>query len=520
MEFLRQLVRGIAQAWQRLSASARINIVLAAGVCIAAIALFVAWGTQPQYVRLYSGLQLDDSANIETYLKDQEIPYKLEDGGQTIKVPVSERTRIRVALTEQGLPRTQGAAPGFELLDRQELMSNRWLQDINYMRAVQGELQRQLNEFDFVNKSFVFISPAPEELFVGEEKASKAAVTLDATRSLTPREVKAVLGIVSSFGGTTLNPANITLTTTDGKVLYLPPTDEFASIANSKLEYIREYETQREEKAMKALAELGVNAIVKVSADVDFDSVKETINKTSEGTPISSLTNTTTTSTTEKPPEGPPGATTNLPAGMGAPGGTATESTTEETIDNFQPSTTVTERTITPGQIKKYRVSAFVEGNNKPVLDDQGKATGEFEYEVLTDEQIAKYRDFIAAAVGVGVEPADIKVYDHPFKIDRLASASAAFEDIKGIKQQGFIAYKDYIVVKFMMLIVGFILVRWFLRKVMVMPPSEEETVEIPLASPDDIRRQEIATEVDRLSREQPDVVAALLRSWLSEEEE
>ena len=275
MDLLRQLVNGIQQAWKRLSTSARINIVVAGLATLALIAAVVAMGSRPDYVRLYSRLDLDDTAAIQTYLRDEAgVPFKVTDGGQTVLVPVEERSRLRVALMEQGIPRKQGIAPGFELFEEQDLMMNRWLQDVKYMRAIQGELQRQLNEFDYVNKSFVFIREAKEELFVAEQKPSQAAVTLDVSRPLTKTEVKTILGIISSFGGANLHPGNITLTTTEGTPLHVPPTSEFASIANSKLEYIAELERQREERALRDLEKLGVRALVKVSAVVDFTSKK------------------------------------------------------------------------------------------------------------------------------------------------------------------------------------------------------------------------------------------------------
>ncbi|HEO72496.1 MAG TPA: hypothetical protein ENN80_14650, partial [Candidatus Hydrogenedentes bacterium] len=196
MDFLRQLLRGIRDAWRRLSASARINIVVATLATLCLIVAMVVMSSRPNYVRLYSRLDLDDAASIQAYLGESGVSFKLVDNGQSVLVPAEQRSRLRVALMEQGLPRKQGIAPGFELFEEQDLMANRWLQDVKYMRAVQGELQRQLNEFDFVNKSFVFIREAKEELFVAEQQPSEAAVTLDVTRPLTKQEVKTVLGII------------------------------------------------------------------------------------------------------------------------------------------------------------------------------------------------------------------------------------------------------------------------------------------------------------------------------------
>ncbi len=517
MDFLRQFLNGLQQAWRRLSASARVNIGLAAAATIAIVAVVAVMGGRPQFVRLYSGLELEEAAQIQSYLSEQRIPFRLEQGGTSILVPVQARTQARVALAAQGLPTAQGVTPGFELFDRQDLMTNQWLQDVNYMRAVQGALQRQLNEFEFVNRSFVFIREAPQELFVSQQRPSEAAVTLDVTRPLTKREVKAILSMVSSFGGANLHTGNITLTTTSGDVLHLPATDEFASIANSKLEFVAELEQQRQARAQQALAELGVRAIVRVSADIDFDRVKEVQQLYTEGPAVSSWTREQSTVSGSPTPEGPPGASSNLPGG-GDAGAVGSETSSTDTVDNFEPSLTTTERVSEPGTVSRYRVSAFIEGSYEPEVGENGEPTGDLSYVPLSDEQIARYQDFIAAAVGVGVAAGDISVFDHPFRLERLADArTPAAEALPGSWGARVVQFGE-VAAKLALILVGFWVVRRLLNRAMV-PGIEMPLAEVPEATPEDRRRQEIADEVERLSREQPDVVAALLRTWMSEED-
>jgi flagellar M-ring protein FliF len=519
VEFLRQFVNGLLQAWRRLSASARINIGLAAAVTIAIIVVVTVMGARPQFVRLYGDLELEEAAQIQSYLSEQGIPFQLEQGGGTILVPLQSRTQARVALAAQGLPTTQGAAPGFELFDRQDLMTNQWLQDVNYMRAVQGALQRQLNEFEFVRQSFVFIREAPQELFVSEQRPSEAAVTLDVSRPLTKSEVKAILSVVSSFGGTNLHTGNVTLTTTAGDVLHLPASDEFASIANSKLEYIAELEQQRQARAQEALAQLGKRSIVRVSADVDFDHIKEVQQQYVEGPAVSTWSREESTVSAAPTPEGPPGATSNLPGGAaGGAGAVGSETSSVDTVENFEPSVTTTERVSEPGTVQRYRVSAFIEGNYEPEMGEDGEPTGDQAYVPLSDEEITRYQDFIAAAVGVGVTAGDISVFDHPFELERLADArTPATEALPGTLAGRVVQFGE-IAAKLALILVGFWLVRRLLNRAIV-PMREMQVGEVPEATPEDRRRQEIADEVERLSREQPDTVAALLRTWMSEEE-
>ncbi|MBI4557751.1 MAG: flagellar M-ring protein FliF [Candidatus Hydrogenedentes bacterium] len=514
MEFFRQLLTGIAQAWRRLSASARINILLAGMATILLVLGVIYFGGRPQLVTLYSQLNTKDASAIQSYLEDQDVPYRVTDGGQTVLVPAKERSRLRVALMEQSLPASQGAAPGFELFDRQDLMANRFLQDVNYRRAVQGELQRQLNEFDFVNASWVSIQEAKESVFAEEQKPSEAAVTLDVKRPLTPRETKGIVHLVSSFGGANLSPQNVTLVTTDGKLLHSPPEDEFASVANSKLEYIHALESEREEKVRRALADAGVRAIVKVSAEVDFTSIKETENTVIEGIPISSMSTSTTTTSRQALPEGPAGATANLPEGVAGTGAT-TEESSEETIENFEPSTRSVERVIEPGAVKRYKVSALLESKYR-----EDPQSHERTPVPLTDEEKERYSQFIAAAVGVDVAAGDITIFDQPFELAQLAPVPGA-PSVEGETVQSVLVQLAKEGWKWILVVVGFFWVRSLLRRAMSAPVRpEEELPEAPPMSSEELRKRQITTEIEHATQEQPEGVAALLRTWMSEPEE
>ena len=374
MDFLRQLLIGSVQAWKRLSTSARVNLTLAALITIGLIVFMVVTASRPQYVRLYDGVPPRDTAQITDIINQAGATYKLEDGGRTILVPQSRLADLKVAVSAEGLPSSHGAPPGFESFDTQGLMTNRMLHDVKYMRAVQGELSRHLNEFGFVNQSFVFIREAEEELFTSQQEPTKAAVTLDVSRRLTDAEIQGVLHTISSFGGPYLKIDNITLMTTDGETLYLPATSEFASIANHKLAYVAELEKQREDRIRKDFAEMGIRGVVRVSASVDFDQLTESKVKSEEGAVLSSQTITNETKTVEALPRGAAGATENLPEGGAAPGGTTTSDLLEETTENFEPTITKTETVKSPGDVKSYAVSVIVEGGDQARVGRRGQS--------------------------------------------------------------------------------------------------------------------------------------------------
>lgn len=521
MEFLRQLIAGVAQTWQRLSASARVNIGLAVAATAVFITVLVIAGSRPQYVRLYSRLDDDDAAQIIAILDENRTPYRTQDDRTTILVRVQDRSKVRQDLrTRHDLPRSHGAAPGFELFDKQSVMTSQALQDINYRRAVQGELQKMLNEFEFVKRSTVFIYEEKESLFRTEQKPSKAAITLDVSRDLTKPEIETILGVVSSFGGASLRRENITLATYDGKNLHLPAEDEFTAIANNKLDYRSEYERQREVKAESALAALGVKSVVRVSLDIDFSKVEETRNEALEGTLISSLTTTTQSTSRESLPEGPAGAIANLPDATPVGGGIETTETDRSTTENYEPTMVTINKVRSPGDPLEAKVAVVVEGLYEQPSDEQGRPVDEKpRYIPRTDDELEVYRAVVASAVGCGLTSEQVAIFDHPFDMgEPLMVQPAAFTDV--LSQYGLGDILSYLW-RLALVVAGFVFVRRVFQRTIVLSEVEDEELAVEIeATPADMRRREIAAEVERASTEQPETVASLIRAWLAEAED
>ena len=518
-EQLRQLLLGLYQTWQRLTASARINIAVAGMVTVAVVIALVYMGTRPTFVPLYTNLSLDDASAITTYVQDQGVSFKLTDGGTTVLVPSRSLTDLRVALREQNLPASYGHVPGFELLDTQDMFANRQMQDINYLRAVQGELTRQLTEYSFVNRAFVHIQPAKEELFSRNQEQSEASVLLDVNRPLHDREVKAVLGTVGTFGGTRLNPKNISLTTTDGDILHSPTDDEFASVASSQLEHLASHETYLKEKVETALASIGKRGVVNVGVDLDWSKEHVMREEVIEGVPVSEMIIENTSTTSEGPPEGAPGAGANIPQGLGASETSATEDSESQTLTNYDVGRTMTDTEEMPGRVRQYTIAACVDsGQRRPTVDADGEATGANEYVPMTEEELEHVRTFVAAAVP-NVAADAVSVFDQPISMESLAVAQQAFDDVERARIWGMVMEALRGLAPILLLVVGLLVVRHFLLRITAQAPEMEEEVVITQLSPAESRRQEVASQVDRLTRESPEAMASILRTWISEED-
>jgi flagellar M-ring protein FliF len=513
-EFLRQLGLGVRDAWSRLSLNARVQIGLAGFLTLLILGGSVYFGAQPQYALLYNRLDPAESGLIQTWLQEQGIPYQSHNGGGTINVPAKDISRAKVQLANINLPTSHGVAPGFEMFDNPQLMTNQYLQDVDYMRAVNGELQRMLNDFTFVKSSKVFINKSAPQLFSSVKEPSEATVILDVKEwPLSNMQKKAVLNTVSHFGGARLSRNNIVITTTDGDKIHSPSSDEFASMASDKFEHQVMLETQRELKIDNYFLQLNKRAIVSVSAVMDWTTTSRKETTFGDGVVTSEELNETTSTTTNGLPEGAPGASANIPGDLAVESVTTVNLEDSSTISNLEIPKSETLTGDEGGKVSKFVVSVVIEGNYVPL---EGGADGETEYVALTDEEILDYETFIRDAVGEGVTETTVTIFDQEFGKPLDVMPVSAGLPGGGLVQNPFVRFA----VQILLIILGFFAVRTLMGRAMVLPTTEtEETIELPEASADEKRQQEVMAEVERLTAERPETVASLLRSWMNEDD-
>ena len=513
-EFFQQLGTGIADAWQRLDMSARLNMGLAGVATLLFILGMLWWGTRADYVRLYDGLSREDSIAVRSALDESGSPYRAMRNGAEILVPRNRRSELLLNLQDRGVPARYGSVPGFELFDQTDIMSNRYLQDITYMRALLGTLQNQLEFLSFVDRAWVMIREAEDSLFLSEQKPSEATVQLQVNARPTKRQIQAMVSMIASFGGANLDRNHITITTTDGEPLHLPPSDDFASVANSKFEHKMEVESAIERKIRHALEQAGVRSVITVSAGINHERRTERRYATEDAALLSSMATTTSTTSSESLPEGAPGVQANLPDGAFDNREITLSEETTERIENFDPTTTTTEIIVTPGDIERVRVMALIEQRFVSVMDDDGLPTGQYEREEFDEN---RYRSLIAAAAGVEALPDDIVVHPHVFETRRADETRevAALLDRPWWQNALF----DYgpLALQLAVLVVGLILVRRFLLGSLL--PVQEQTLEEEEGrepQPEDITRG-LTQGIEQLAQDDPALVASLLRTWITE---
>jgi flagellar M-ring protein FliF len=347
----------------------------------------------------------------------------------------------------------------------------------------------------------------------------EANVTLEVSQPLNEGQVKAVLNTVSaSIAG--LSKDHINLATTDGKVLHAPADSDFDSIASSKFDLARAYRNERKREAEDALKALGIRSVITVMLDVDHTTKKETKELYEKGVAVSTYKITNQTDSTESAPQGPAGARANLPGDAQSAGGQMNKQKETQQLTNTEPSVTRTTTESGPGDVTVTGATAIVEGKYEDEVDAQGASTGKKVYKARDKKELETYQNLVASAVGIS-DISKVKISDHPFELQQLATATpgVAAETPTAFS---FGALQLDGILKIAAVALLFFVVRFLALRATVRKERTEESVEIdlPKASPDELRKREIASEVERVSQEQPEAVASLLRTWLSQTEE
>src|ERR1700750_3187421 len=173
--------------------------------------------TTPPMTTLFTDLSPEDSAGIVKDLERQAIPFELRNDGAVIMVPHDRVTRLRMKLAESGLPK--GGGVGYEIFDKSDAIgATSFVQNINHLRALEGELARTIRAIDRVQAVRVHLVLPERPLFSRETPEPSAAIVLRVRGALEPQQVRAIRHLVaSSVNG--LKPQRVSVVDDTGQLL-------------------------------------------------------------------------------------------------------------------------------------------------------------------------------------------------------------------------------------------------------------------------------------------------------------
>ncbi|MGJ3435165.1 flagellar basal-body MS-ring/collar protein FliF [Serratia sp. Je.1.23.a] len=267
---------GLLAMWNRLRANPKVPLLIAASAAIAIVVALLLWVKSPDYRVLYSNINDRDGGAIVTQLTQMNIPYRFAENGAALLIPAEKVHETRLRLAQLGLPK--GGAVGFELLDQEKFGISQFSEQINYQRALEGELSRTIESLGPVQNARVHLALPKPSLFVREQKSPSASVTLTLQpgRALDDGQINAIVYMVSSSVAG-LPPGNVTVVDQAGRLL--TQSDGTGRDLNAaQLKYASEVENRYQRRIEAILAPMvgSANVRAQVTAQIDFSTREQT----------------------------------------------------------------------------------------------------------------------------------------------------------------------------------------------------------------------------------------------------
>ena len=369
--------------------------------------------TSSQMSLLYSDLDSQDSSAIARKLEAMKIPFDISPDGKTMKVATDMVGKARMAAAGEGLPR--GGSIGYEIFDQKEgFGTTTFVQNINHLRALEGELARTISTLSSVTQARVHLVLPQRELFSRTETHASASVFLRLRAGgVAPEQVIAIQNLIAA-AVPQLRTDQISIVDDKGNLLAKPKSAESVAGgagggADNQGDMRQSFELMQSKKIEDLLGQsIGFGKVrAKVSADMDFDRITT---QSEIFDPESQVVRSQqTVSEDSKNAEGTTGAAVtvqnNLPTGIeqgGGAGGGSNNSTnrTEETL-NYEINKTVRSQVRDAGQVRRQSVAVVVDGKYEMEKDKDGKEVkdGKQIYIPRTGEEMEQIKALVRSAV-------------------------------------------------------------------------------------------------------------------------
>ncbi|HXY99690.1 MAG TPA: flagellar basal-body MS-ring/collar protein FliF [Stellaceae bacterium] len=388
---------------QTLRGLGPVRLALIGGVTLAMIAFFAFLTTrisQTGMALLYGDLELRDSAQITQKLDAMSVPYQIKGDGAQIMVPADQVAKLRMTMAEAGLP--HGGSIGYELFDKSDALGTSSLvQNINQVRALEGELSRTISSINAVQSARVHIVLPRRELFSRDQQEATASIVLKmrgADRLAKPQVAAIQYLVASAVPG--LKPTRVSVIDGDGNLLARGDGDSSAAAVAGNAEEQRINYENRLARNVEELIERTVGpgkARVDVHADMDFDRI--TTNSKTYDPDAQVARSTQSVNESSDSSDGgdqPVTVQTNLPnaqTATGSAGGRSKTARNEETT-NYEIGETTRSQVRETGVVRRLSVAVLVDGTYTVAAD------GSRAYQPRSPEELKQLAALVRSAVG------------------------------------------------------------------------------------------------------------------------
>ena len=529
----------LTQTLTGLSGRQSMGLMVAIAAVIALFAGMWMWGQTPDYRVLYSNLSDRDGGAIIESLQQMNVPYKFSEGGGALLVPANQVHEMRLRLASQGLPK--GSLVGFELMENQKFGTSQFLEQVNYQRALEGELARSVQTLSSVQSARVHLALPKPSVFVKEQLKPSASVvlTLFPGRTLEPGQINGIIHLISSSVAD-MPAKNVTVLDQSGSLLSPNKEGSDTPLDANQLKYVRQIEQDYIKRIEDIVVPLvGANNVhAQITASIDFSQSEQTAetfgpNQPPNAAAVRSKQTLESLNGGGQNPAGVPGALSNQPpvpatapivvpasAVTATADGSGAVNTHKESTTNYEVDRTIRYTKLPVGSIKRLSVAVIV--NNRTVTDKNGKTSSK----PLSDSEKEQITALVKEAMGFDANRGDsLNVLNSAFNEEKEAPVT----ELPLWKQPEMIALaKD--VLKYLLIAgIGLFLLFGVIRPAfrsfteasqqIASESAQQAEAEEQSTLPDSQRIfEENLQAVKKMAQDEPKIVASVVKEWVGKE--
>jgi len=484
-------VNGLVEFVRTLGAA---RLAAMAAVTVALVGFFVVVGMRvsaPSMAPLFTELSLEDSSRVVQELESQGIPFELRGDGSTILIPKDNVTRARMRLAESGLPR--GGSVGYEIFDKSDTLgTTSFVQNVNHLRALEGELARTIRSLDRVAAARVHLVIPERQLFQRDRQEPSASIVLRVKSQLEQQQVRAIRHLAAT-AVRGLKPERVSIVDEQGRLL-ADGVGSQAGVSPLMDERNVSYEQrikQQLESVVSSIVGPG-RARVTVAAEMDYTRVQQTSDRYDpESRVVRSTQNREEQAQSDQAAQdGGVSVGNQLPGGTAAnaqqqqqPNGNRDSNRKSEEVVNYEISRTTRTEVIEPGRVKRLSVAVLVDGTYA-----KSQNNNETTYAPRPQEELDRITALVRSAVGFDEARGDrVEVVNLRFAevagTPQIAGEDGGFMDMLRFTTDDIMHAINLAVVAILSLLVLLFVVRPLVRRVVT--PDESARTTLPLALAD-----------------------------------
>jgi len=527
---MNRLWLALNQMFRNYSLGQRIMIVVVLLGVVSSLVSLLLWANRPDYDVLYSNLDLQEAGRVVEGLQSLKVDYRLENGGRTILVPSNQVAELRVKLADKGVGTQR--IEGYEIFDNQKLGMTTFMQRVNLRRALEGELERTINQFPAVLNCRVHLVIPEKKLFADESRGSASVVLeLKPGYALSQDRVQGIAALVAN-SVEEIEPEDVVIVDTNGRLLSRGETAGGFTVEASKDWELRHQVEERLEQKVDDLLDHVVgpgNAVVRVAVELNFEKIERTRE-------LYDPDNVVVVSEERHSSQAVGPADTA--------GTTPQKQITENVVTNYELNKTIEHYLNDAGEIKRLSVAVLVNGKHIRQKASDGQEVEK--YVPLSSQELDRLASLVKSAVGYDETRGDIvEVQNMPFDKSQLEADKVYFKEAR--KQAMWAAILEKGTTVFGILL-AFLLLRGLLKggikalsEMPVTQPApslpsgehgtalesgEKEITEMeekfiaklsPEAQAKLKAKDRMTTEVVNYAKDRPEEAAKLIRSWLTQ---